>query len=195
MQDTIIKTLRRFRKEKADYTNLIFFFAAFIVFIVFIIRPSLNEAFARAKRLSDLQTLEGQYEQSIAQIINYQTQMQDVNSNLFLLDEAMPRQPNINKLLADIRSAAASNNIILNRTDVGQINLVREAQARTETNAISVAIEAQASYANFQAFQKELYQQRRLKKITTLTITKAGGAIASQSSGLKIQMEIEGYYL
>ncbi len=127
-------------------------------------------------------------------MVSFQSQLQTINNDIPLLDAAIPVDPNINQLLADIRLAATQTDVVLNRTDVGEIQLVRDKKTGV-VSSILVSMDATTSYPNFKAFHNTLSKQKRLKKITSLEITRAGSAIASTSAGLKINMEIEAYYL
>lgn len=185
--------VKKFFPEKArDYTFFTLFFLLFSVFIIFIIKPSLTTAFSIGKEETDLKKIDSLYEKIIAGIVDTQTLLEKNRDQLYLVEKAIPVQPQVNKIAKDLEQAGTKNLILIKKLNIQEINLIEENKGFLQK--VKVNIEAKSSFDNIIKFIKDLLGQRRLKSIEKLTIIKDNEA-ASESGQLKFSMEIEGYYL
>lgn len=173
------------------YTSIALFLTVISVFIVFAIRPVLVIAFELVQKERELVDKNRQYEEVIGQITTIQTALQQVEGQLYVLDEAVPARPTINTMINDIQRTANIHNVSVSRITAGDISLIKNKNA-----AQSYVIDMQSSgnFENIYAFQKDLYQQRRLKGIQKIDILK-NEQVASDSAGLRFSIEIVGHYL
>lgn len=174
-----------------DYTFTTMFFIIFSIFIFFAIKPALSTALSLNKQEIDLKAIDGKYEQLIGQIVQIQTALEEVRDKLYLIDEALPPQPYMNVMMSDVQKAATENNVSIRKIDMHRVNLVE-----TDNNifrSMVVNVELGSTFDEYVKFEKDLIQQRRLKKIKSVTINRE--EIGSGSATLNIKAEIEGYYL
>lgn len=174
-----------------DYTSTTIFFIVFSIFIFFAIRPSLSTALSLSKQEMNLKSADTKYELLIGQIVQIQSALETVRDKLYLVDEALPDQPFLNIIVHDLQNDAAKNHVDINKIAVSRISLVG-----TEDKVfriLSVSVELSSTFADYINFERDLTQQRRLKKVKSVDI--ARDELGSSSAKLIIKAEIEGYYL
>lgn len=174
-----------------DYTFTTMFFIIFSIFIFFAIKPALSTAISLSKQETDLQATDSKYEQLIGQIVQIQTAIEQVRDRLYLIDEALPAQPYMNVMMSDIQSSATKNNVEIRKINIHRVNLVEK--GKDIFRSMVVNVELGSSFEDYIKFEKDLMQQRRLKKIKTVDIGR--DELGSGSATLDIKAEIEGYYL
>lgn len=196
MQDDLNRVLKQLKKRNPQYTYLIFFFVAFSVFTVFIIRPSLITAFSLMQKESGLIEINNEYEQVISNILATQSEVEVVRDKLHLTNTAIPTSPNVNQVLDEIKEAAETSGAPIQRMNINKTALVYT-NAESEVQSIHVDVYMDVAFEKYLAFQEALYAQRRVKNIIATEFLKQGDALnsSSSSSTLKIQMEIVAYYL
>lgn len=178
-------------KKTKDYTYTTLFFVIFSIFIFFAIKPSLSTAINLSKQEKELLSIDNKYELLIGQIVQIQSALEDVRDRLYLIDEALPPQPNLNVIMSDIQNSATKNNVAIRSMSIQRINLVES--KKNAFRSMVVNVELGSSFDDYVRFERELILQRRLKNIKSVTIDRE--ALGSGSATLQIKAEIEGYYL
>lgn len=181
-------------KKTQEYTYLTFFFIMFSVFLIFAIRPSLTTAINLQQQEKDLTIVDNKYEELITSIVDNQASLERVRDQLPLLNQALPRSPEITKVVQDIEAAGSSSSLSFQNISIGETNLVQ-----TDTNSVKplvVNVQATGDFPSLIQFIQDLSSQRRLKTIKQLAITNgASTGVATGSGQLQFTMQIEGYYL
>jgi len=191
-KDTIIKQLTS--QKAKDYTYAIIFFLTFSFFAFFVIRPNLVNVFSLQEELGRLRILDTGYENVIKKIINIQTFLEANRSDLYLLDQAISSTPQINKLIQDIESAATNSGVIITQVNVSKVNL-KDTKVSTSKNSLSINLATNANFDSVQQFINNLIMERRLKTLKNVVLEKDEKNSSSSSAGLKIKIDLEGYYL
>ncbi|MDO8609004.1 MAG: type 4a pilus biogenesis protein PilO [bacterium] len=191
----IMKSLNKiFTKKTTDYTFSVMFFLIFSIFIFFAIRPSLTTAFALKKEEIDLTKIDKVYEDKIMSIALVQSQMEENRADLPLIKQAISTSPQVNKMVEDIKVAADKSSFEIRKAAIGEVNLF-------ETNnkllqRLKITVDGVGTFSDFQQFVQIINEQRRLKMIQKVSISRDNVQNVSSDSGqLKIQFDIEGYYL
>lgn len=181
-----------FNKKTKDYTNLTFFFLIFSIFAFFVIRPSLTTAFSLQTTEKKLKETETQYEGIVSRIPGIQSALEELRPDHHLITEALPLTPQLNSILQDVRAGGSRTGLIINKMTVNDVDLV--GRPKPALKSMLVEIETETTYDNFIAFQHEIHNQRRLKKVKNFEIIKES-EVATESGVLKIKMHVEGYFL
>lgn len=184
---------RLFTQEIRNYTYLIGFFIVLSFFAIFAIRPNITTAISLQKELAGLKERDRNYEKAITQIIALQTNLELHRGDLYLLQDALPNTPQVNKVIDDLQSSASSSGMLLKQVDINQVNL-KENIGEQSLKSFKVSIQTAATFDQIHAFTQSLIQQRRLKSIKSLSISRDISQ-ASDSADLRVQMEISGNYL
>lgn len=180
-----------FTKKTQDYTFAVLFFIIFSVFIVFAIKPSLTTAASLKKEESDLERIDNLYESKIVDIASIQSQLEENRDNLPLLTQAISNFPQVNKTIEDIKAVADQNSFTIKRASIADVNLFES--NKKNLKQLRVTVEGNADFKSVMQFITALYNQRRLKTVPKLSISRDESS--TTSAQLKISLDIEAYYL
>jgi len=181
------------RKIK-DYSFSIGFFLIFSFFIIFVIKPNISLIFSLQKQKSELTNLDNNYQAVIMSIVDVQSKLENARDNLYLLTEAIPAVPDIGGLVNDVSKSASNAGLIITKFNIDQVDLKHENSDKANFSGVKISLEGESDFKQAQAFINRLLDQRRLKKIRRLTIAN-GLPASSGSAALKVQFELDGYYL
>lgn len=181
------------KKKVQDYTFTIIFFIIFSFFVFGAIRPNLLTVFRLQKELEELKTMDNEYEQVILNIVDNQSVLEANRDNFYLLDEAVPQKVEAYKLVDDVRKSATDSGIILQSINVEDINIKTDQTQKSKLNTFAIEIETNSSQDKIKDFITALLNQRRLKTVHDLAITKEDEAVTGKT-GSQIIMKVEGYY-
>jgi Tfp pilus assembly protein PilO len=190
-KDTIIKNLTQ--KRAKDYTYTVVFFLIFSFFLFFIIRPNITNVFQLQRELKDLSELDMAYEQAIQQIITIQSKLETARNDLPVLDEALPQKPEVGTLVESVRQAATDSSIPVQKLLIDDI-VLQQPKTISGLQTLGVHFDTTSSFDQIQGFIDHLENQRRLKRITSISLARDSN-VGSGSATLHVQLEIEGYYL
>lgn len=179
-----------FEKKRSNSMYVIFFLLIFSIFIIFAIKPSLTTAYSLKKEEIDLTKVDQVYEEKISNITLIQTQIEENREDLPLLSQAISEQPEVNKIIEDVKKTADKNSITINKATIVDINF---SKTNKEKQNVKLQMEATANFGNLKMFIGDIFAQRRLKLIDNLIINK--DQESSASGNLKVTLTINGYYL
>jgi Tfp pilus assembly protein PilO len=179
-----------FEKKSGDNIYVIFFLLIFSIFIVFAIKPSLTTAYSLKKEEIDLTKIDQLYEEKINNITLIQTQIEENRDNLPLLNQSISEQPEVNKIIEDIKKIADKNSLVINKATIIDINF---SKTNKEKQNVKLQMEVTTNFDNLRQFIRDMFNQRRLKLIDNLVINR--DKESTSSGNLKINLTINGYYL
>jgi len=186
-------TKKIFTQKARDYTFTIVFFLTFSLFILFAIKPSLTTATSLKREEFDLKKIDEQYENNIVNIASVQSLMEEHREELPLLTDAVSDHPQVNKMIDDIKKASDQTSFFLKKASIGEVNLLDTKDQKLQT--LHLTIEGSSSFETLMKFIQTLSNQRRLKTVQKMVISKDQQEEASASGQLKIIMDVEAYYL
>lgn len=182
-------------KKTKDYSYAIAFFLIFSFFLIAVIRPNILSVFSSGQRITQLEKQNKFYDSQIANIINIQSSLEANRDNLYLLKEAIAQSPQVNKVLGDINLILEKNKLTVDKINIGEINL-KDAGGVQKLKAVSFQADVTGTFEDLRRLIDDLYGQRRLKLINDLVVSNSkDDKGASDSSHLKMKLNIEGYYL
>jgi len=180
-------------KKVTDYSYTILFFVSFAFFTFFVIRPNILTILSLQEESGKLHILDTSYENVIKKIVSIQSFLEENGKDLYLLDDALPSVPQINKLVVDTQISASASGMNIAGMSINKVNL-RDMQKKTTRRTITVSIDGNANFLQSKDFITKLLNNRRLEMIRGISFAqdvKAG----SMSGSLKLLLEVEGYYL
>jgi len=180
-------------KKVTDYSYMILLFVSFAFFTFFVIRPNILTIFSLQEELGKLHILDTGYENVIKKIIDIQSFLEENRTDLYLLDEALPSLPQINKIVDDTQYSASASGIKLNSMALSNVDL-KDKTIEFTRKKISINMDGGANFLNSKDFINDIVDGRRLKIIKQLNFSQDTQE-GTQSGTLKLIMEIEGYYL
>lgn len=182
-----------FTKKTKDYGFMIVFFLIFSFFVLFVIRPNLTTVFNLQRERDQLTQLDQDYERAIFNIVSIQSSLERNRESFPLLNDAVPSAAQVNRVIDDITKIASSSSFDIKKIDINQISL-KESTDKNETHSYQVFLESAADFNTTRRFINDLLKQRRLKTLKTLNLEQDNKE-STQSSFLRIKLEIEGHYL
>ncbi len=182
-----------FTKKTTDYSFAILFFLIFSFFIMFAIEPNLATATSLRKQEEDLAKIDNLYEGQIINIAEIQNFMEQNRDDFYLLSDAIPQYPKVNKIVEDINAVAAKNSFTITKASIGEVNLIDT--NKKGLNTLQMSVEGQATFEDCLNFIRDLFAQRRLKTIEQITVKKQNTPVSSASGQLDISLNLTGYYL
>ncbi|MEX1052582.1 MAG: type 4a pilus biogenesis protein PilO [Patescibacteria group bacterium] len=180
-------------KKIKDYIYLTIFFVIFSIFIIFAIRPALVTAFSLKREEKELMEKNLTYQKAIADASENLFILEDVRDRLFLVDEAIPDSPQINKVVDDIGNASNQNSLLLRNIFVSE-KIEYVDSDKKNFQEVRVNLETLGNFENIINMINALNSQRRLKNINNMEIFSQSD-ISTESGVLDIQTEIIGFYL
>lgn len=179
-------------KELKEYSYLTFFFIFCAIFLIFVIRPNLKQFFLAKKKVEDLKLIKDDYEKIINKIIDFQSNLEQFRDDYYLINQAIPHRPSINKVLSDIDDQIKKNDLQVEKIMINDVNLLPG--GKEEVESVKINLNIVGNFDNFNQFIKGIINQRRLKEISSFKITKPNEPSASESSELKIDLVIDSYF-
>lgn len=192
MNKSVIKR-KLFVQKATDYSYTVLFFISFAFFTFFVIRPNILTILSLQEESTKLHILDAGYENVINKIVTIQTFLQDNGQDLYLLDEALPTLPQINKLVVDSQYSASSSGMTLSALSINKVDL-RDTEKRTARKKIVITLEGGADFIQSKELITQIMNNRRLKMIQQI-IFDQNEKKGTASGNLKLLLEVEGYYL
>lgn len=179
-------------KEVKEYAYLALFLIICSFLIVFVIKPNIRQIILAKNRVEQLRLIKEEFEKVINKIIEFQTNFEQFRNNYYLVDQAIPQSPAINKILLDVDSQVKKNNLQLEKMMINDINLLSDNQKEIES--IKASLNIRGKFEDFNQLIKDLINQRRLKEIESFKIVKGEEYQSTNSGLLKIDLVINSYY-
>ncbi len=183
-------------KKVQNYSFLIVFFIIFSFFVIFAIRPNLLTAFNLQKELQDLKLQNREFESKIQKIVTYQTLLETYRDDLPLLDQAIPKSPELAKVIEDVRQSATDSGVVIQTLSVESVDYKAQAK-NTSIHTFSINTDAAATSENLRQFFDLLLNQRRLKSLDIIDLSKADftGEQTNDINIYKINLIVSSSYL
>lgn len=188
------KLLKPFKSKKAkDYTYLIGFFLTFSFFLFVVIRPNILSVIQKQAKIDELKRVNDFYEKQINKVIELQTVFETSRNDIGLLKEAVSVGAQVNKILSDTNTVAQENDLVIGSINIADLNLKDTGDGK-KVKSIELTMQLTGDFPSMRKFIQTVYNQRRLKMIKSLTISR-GEKTASDSGLLNMDLELEGFYL
>lgn len=144
-------------------------------FAVFAIRPTLLTMSDLIKEIEDKRELDNQMSQKIAALSTAQSEYLQVQDQLPLLDEVLPKTPQLVRSLKIIEKAATDNNIIINGINVNElpkeVDPNAPVPARLKRVDVPITIVLTGDYLSIRQFVETLRNSRRTFVIDSIIFT------------------------
>ncbi len=183
------------QEEKVqNYSFSIGFLLIFSLFVYFAIRPNLVTAFNLEKEKQNLRLQNRQYEEQILQIVNYQSTIEQYRDKMYLLDEAIPTSPTVTKVIDDVKKSASESGILLSSVTIDKIEFSKDVEQYDQIFDFVISTSGNLEMQQLEQFIIALINQRRIKSIENLQITKIQTEEGTPDK-YSITMSIIGFYL
>ncbi len=192
-------------KKARVYTGIVLSFLTIAFFIFFTIRPTLVTIAGLVKEISDKKAVVEKLETKIQALNLAQIEYQQIESKLFLVDEALPVRADVSPLIRQLETLANQDSVTINSLQIQKTTLKENlknpqsaAKADNDSSGLSSGVGTETGFSlsisgNYQevkTFFGDLYRFRRIVVIDPFEFL-------NKTDGNQIDLTIKGkaYYL
>ena len=153
-----------------------------VFFAIFAIRPTLLTMSDLIKEIEDKRAHDQKLQQKIASLSSVQTIYNTLENRLYLLDEAIPSQPEFEKVLKIIEKVASDQQVVISNIQVKQIPKIApdDVQFNKKTRiALPINISIVGDYQSIKNFVQQIINLRRSLIVDSIIFT------VSEERGIK----------
>ncbi len=196
-KDELISQLLKKGQDITQRVYLLAFFIVFILLILFVVRPTVGGYIDRRTELEKTKILSAQYQKVITSLNTLQRMLESRREDFALLEQAVPSSLAMYQLTQDVertvlphipsQSYSFPGYSIPHRSDLAALTPVKTPQTYT------IAVAVQGDYGTLKGVFAQLLNQRRIKNVRNLSMSREKGS--SESAVLDMKLEIEAYHL
>lgn len=169
-----LKLLPKLKDEKAQYyTMLAFTLAALSFFGIFAINPTLSTITELKKKLADMQFVFEKYTEKAQNLSILQDAYRSLSGDLHVINDAMPQNPEVPKLIAQINALLSKSNLQATSLSTLGVEITQERQlSNKNASSFAFTLNATGAYEDMLSFVQSLTHINRLITIESLSISK-----------------------
>lgn len=172
------------KKEKnQQYFKVILTLGAAIFFILFAINPAVSTIVKLRREINDSSFVEKRLSEKISNLSNLSTQYQSIQEDLPYILDAIPKDPEVPTLVAQVQSIANESSVGITKLDVASVNLI--GSAASISSSFVFEINGQGDYENLRKFISDLINMQRIVSVSSISISKDTGI--DSNLGIKIR--------
>lgn len=173
----LTKTLVDFYHKPVAQVSLELFLSigAVLFFIVFAIQPTLITMSELIKELEDKRALDQQLSQKIAALSSAQTTYLQIEPQIPLLFEAIPKKPQLKETLLVLEKIASDRNLVIDTIVVKEVPREVEAdmsKSSVKRTIIPVVVTVTGTYPNISGYLQDILNIRRTIMIESIVFTR-----------------------
>jgi len=144
--------------------ELIFSITAVIFFAVFAIKPTLQTMADLIKEIEDKRALDEQLGQKISSLNTAQNQYQQFSNQFYLLDEAIPKSPQLVEALKLIEKIASDNNLSIQNITMSSVpdELNKAVAGSAKRELLTLNVDVVGDYLTIRDYIEDLMVSRRM---------------------------------
>jgi len=178
-------------KKARTYVGIILSILTITFFVIFAIKPTLTTIAQLIKQTKDQKLVVVALEKKIANLSQAQNEYLTVESDLYLVDEALPQEPQVPLLIKQLETLAYQNNVNIGRLRINEVDLKKTGSPKTEKQPLSFSFAAFGNYSNLKAFLSSLSSLRRIILVESFSFQK--GIV--EKSGLSLNLAAKAWFL
>lgn len=194
------------KPKSKNYIGAILTFLAIALFGWYAIRPTVQTIFFLQREIQDKEELNSKMENKIRELIEAQAAYQNIESQLPVLDEAVPQTPNLVETVLSMQTLAENAGATISGIQASEVPLMGEyatasAVKNKNLNDFTLATIAKGSFPQLLNFISELSQIRRIISIESLNFTPAtdlesvpSGSASGMLKQLKLILNTKSYF-
>jgi len=198
-KNQLIKGLLQKGQDYSQQIYLIGFFIVFMIMIIFIVRPTINTYIIKNKELQDIVHLSSEYQKVISNLTTLQGILESNRDEFGMLDQAIPQNIYMYQLTQDVRNSFLKYTPTRSYSFPSYVISIPDSKdnvkSKSELKPYKILVNVSGSYPTMRSVLEQILNQRRVKTVKTLMLSRPVGESASESANLEMKMEIEAYYL
>lgn len=162
-----------FKQEKTQkFTTIVLTLLASIVLIIFALNPTLSTISNLQKQLSDNKFVEQKLEEKINNLSILQEKYAEVQPDISIVLDAVPQNPAVVDLVAQVQSVASNTNLTLVGFQTFQVETTPGSVIGKKYSSFDFALSATGDYKSMVIFMNQLVNIQRILTINNLSISK-----------------------
>jgi len=184
------------------YTTVAFTFLTVSLFAWYAIRPTLQTILYLRREIADKLEVNQKMEDKITALIEAQSALSQIESNLPVLEEALPSGPDVVTLLGQLASLAQISEASLSSARTSDVPVDGEAattsavQKPGEPHELSLTITVIGTYETLQSFLNGMINMRRIVAVDSISFTPdTTSAALLGNSTLQLAIRVRSFYM
>ena len=185
--------LSRFYQKKKSrvYTGIILSLLTIAFFVIFAIKPTLTVITQLIRQTKDQKLVTTELEKKISNLSQTQNEYLTVESDLHLVDEALPQDPQATLLIKQLETLAYQSGVGIGRLRLNEVELKKTGFPKTEKQPLNFSFAAFGNYTNLKNFLSSLSTLRRIILVESFSFQKGTG----EKSGLSLNLVAKAWFL
>ncbi len=149
-------------KKSKVYTGIIISLLTIIFFIIFAIKPTLVTIAQLIRQVKDQKTVVTALEKKTNNLSQAQTNYLNIESRLFLVDEALPTTAEINSLVKQFEILSRKSGISIESFRINEATLNTSKSKKSQKQPVSFNLTISGNYESLKTFIDSLNDLRRI---------------------------------
>jgi Tfp pilus assembly protein PilO len=179
-------------KKAKTYLGIILSLLTTTFFVVFAIKPTLVTITQLVRQIKDQKLVEASLEKKINSLAQAQNEYLAIESELYLLDEALPQEPQASLLLKQLETLASQKNVNIKRLKINEFELKKTGSHKSEKQPLTFTFTAIGDYPNLKAFLSSLADLRRIVLVESFSFQKKG---TGEKTELSLNLVAKAWFL
>lgn len=165
------------KKQVRVYTELVLSLLTIAFFAFFAIRPTLITIASLVKEIEDKQVITQKLQEKINALALAQQEYAAVSSELSLVEEALPQEPNLSLFIRQLETLTVQNGVALRTIQFGQVDLRGQpvtkpnSGEKEEVSKATFNLAVSGDYQNLRSFLQSLENLRRFVVVSSFAFT------------------------
>lgn len=177
------------QKKVRVYTELVLSILTVTFFLYFAIKPTLTTIAVLFKTIKDQKLVVEKLEDKVNALNLAQKQFLAVESDLYLVDQALPKDPHLSTLAKELEALARRTKVTIGTIQFNQTTLRGEPPAESQTT-VKFSLAAGGNYLNLKDFLQSLSSLRRIILVQSFSF-KTGKV---EKEALNLNINADAYY-
>lgn len=190
-------------KKVRVYTGLVFSLLTISFFLLFAIKPTLMTIAQLVKTIEDQRQVSQKLAEKISNLEKAQSTYNQVANQLYLVDEALPKEPSLGTLVVQLEALSAQEGVGLTSLRFAKVEVKNPAGSPTESageKTVAFTLTAKGDYRKLASFLDSLTRLRRLTTVNSFSLKgqkEKGEIVVTPSGEIEISLATTGqaYYL
>ncbi len=158
------------QKKVRAYTGIVLSIFAVSFFIFFAIKPTLVTIASLMKEIDDKRVITEKLETKINALASAQREYQNVESDLYLVDQALPRDSQVSLFIKQLEALARKSEVAIDGIQINQVPLKEKSASTDSSQSVNFSIAASGSYQNLVSYLQTVSSLRRIITIESFAI-------------------------
>lgn len=198
------------KPQNRVYTATILSFLVISLFLWYAVKPTMQTIITLRREIKDNREISKQMEEKISALVQAQAAYQSISQELYILSEAVPRDPDPVNALISIRNLAEKTGITVTSLQVPEVMLEGTTASQSATpgtaslpgdpQPVPFTMSLEGTYETMASFLSELVSMRRIMTIKKISIEPTAGTSVNEDASilepqLRIILDLQTYYL